>query len=122
MRSLFLVVAATFLLFIAVAEGSDCTTSKEFVVAKPQTLSGTLIDPVGEPVPGWSLELLSGDRVVQKLRTDNRGAYDFGSIPAGKYRLRMLSYGFCAPKVHCKAGHCVLEPKLRLKDKGVTVE
>jgi hypothetical protein len=114
--------AAILFCLATVAHASDCTTSKEFVLSKPQTMAGILVDPVGEPVFGWGLELLSRKGVVQKLTTDKRGAYDFGEIPAGKYRIRMTSYGFCAPKVNCHDGHCAVEPKLRLKDKGVTVE
>jgi hypothetical protein len=105
-------------------QAGDCTVSKEFQIKHSQTLAGVLQDPAGAPLPGIEIELLSGKNVIQHLRTNNQGAYDFGEVPAGKYRIR-VQYGgspFCAPKVQCGREGCSLKPRLRLNPKNtVTV-
>src|SRR5215470_1159201 len=82
----------------------DCTVSKEFRLKRSQVLAGSLRDPNGASLPRIGLELLSGGTVIRDLRTNSEGAYDFGEVPSGKYRLR-IHYGddaFCPPRVRCE--------------------
>ncbi len=101
---------------IAAAHTKDCTVSKEFRLNRPQILSGVLQDPNGATLAGIELELMSGTKVIQHLRTTNDGTYDFGTVAAGKYRIHILREGapFCAPTVRCGNRGCNLSPKLRL--------
>jgi Carboxypeptidase regulatory-like domain len=114
------------LLAIAVfARAGDCSVSKEFRLVHAQVLRGVLQDPDGYPLPGLELELFSGKNIVQRLTTDNQGAYDSGELAAGKYRIH-IGYGnetFCAPHVRCRTEGCSLQPKLKLNPKYfVTVD
>jgi hypothetical protein len=89
----------------------------------PQVVAGTLQDPNGTPLPGIGIQLLSGKKIVQDLRTTNQGAYDFGQVPPGKYRIR-IHYGddpFCAPAVTCTAKRCTLNPRLKVNPKSTII-
>ncbi len=99
----------------------DCSVSREFQLKRPQLLAGVLEDPSGATLPGIELELLSGKKVVQHLRTNNQGAYDFGEVAAGKYRIHVQHGGgvFCAPKVRCETEGCSLKPRLTVNQKNV---
>jgi hypothetical protein len=103
-------------MFVGAAPATDCSVSKEFQVKHPQSLSGILQDPNDVPLPGIELELLTRRKVIQRLRTNNQGAYDFGTVAVGRYRIQ-VRYGdnnFCAPKVICENQGCRLDHKLTL--------
>src|SRR5579872_280909 len=104
------------------SKARDCTVSKEFRLKRAQALAGVLQDPYGAPLSGMELELLSGTKIVHHARADNQGRYDFGDVPAGKYRIHIQYRGdpFCAPKAQCGAQGCSLQPKLMLNPKNVT--
>ena len=99
------------------ALAADCGTSKQFVVDGSQRLEGMLRDPTDSPIPGLGLELLEGNRVVQTFRTDSDGKFALGQIPSGKYRIRVTSHPFCAPKIDCRDDICGASGKLRLNEK-----
>lgn len=101
----------------------DCSFSNEFRIETPQVLSGVLRDPQGLILPGIELELLSGGKRVQKLRTDNRGAFNFGQVSAGRYKIRIKASGvFCAPKVLCGKQGCQVDSTVSINSKNaVTV-
>lgn len=103
--------------------GRDCSFSRELKIDRPQSLVGVLQDPGGAVLPGLAIELLQGKTVVQRLRTNNLGEYDFGQIQPGKYRIHIRDEGhpFCAPKVTCGRNGCTLEPKLKLYSKRTVV-
>jgi len=92
----------------------DCTVSKEFEIKHTQALAGVLQDPEGASVPRQILWLLSGKDIFRSLKTDNHGAYDFGEVPAGKYRISVPHNGFCAPEVKCGTKGCSFKPKLKI--------
>jgi hypothetical protein len=108
-----------FVLFMAVANAKDCSTSKEFRLNHRQKLSGMLVDPDGAALPGIKVKLLSNEKIGQVATTNNQGAYDFGEVPAGKYRIRIQysDHAFCAPQIECNAKHCQILPKLRINPK-----
>jgi hypothetical protein len=84
-------------------------------------IAGFLKDPAGYALSGIELRLLSGKTLVQQLRTDNQGAYHFAEIPSGKYRIQLRDGGtsFCAPKVQCGTGGCILKPWLTLNPRNM---
>jgi len=108
------------MLLQAISAVADCTVSKEFRLKHAQVLAGSLQDPMGTALPGIGLELISGSKVIRNLRTNSEGAYDFGEVPSGRYRLR-IHYGddtFCAPRVRCEKSGCGFDPRVRLNPKN----
>jgi len=100
--------------------GTDCSVSKPFHLSSAQALAGVLQDPNHIPLPGIQVELLSGTKVIQRLRTNNQGKYDFGKVHAGEYRIHVEYSGgaFCAPRVNCTRQQCIVDPVLKLNPKG----
>ncbi len=96
---------------------SDCSLSKEFRITRTQTLNGTLEDPFPLPIPGLQLELLNSGKVVRQTRTSDNGKFDFGELPTGKYKMRVVSMQFCAPKIDCHSGLCLVVGRLRINEK-----
>jgi hypothetical protein len=118
--------AATLLGIIALpqAEARDCTVSKEFHLKQTQVLAGVLQDPDGTALSGMEMELLSGATVVNHLVTNSVGAYDFGQVSRGKYRIHVTSAGgdrFCVPKAECGQRGCVLQPRLSINLKNAVL-
>jgi hypothetical protein len=100
----------------AASQGIDCSISTEFQLPKSQVLSGVLQDPSGAPLGGHKMELLKWKKSIRRVRTGKTGAYDFGEIPPGKYRIRLRhAGGFCAPYVECGADRCTPRPRVKLK-------
>jgi iron complex outermembrane receptor protein len=59
------------------------------------SLTGTVKDPQGRPVPGATLSLVSGTGAAGGVTTsDSSGAYRFAGLPAGDYLLRAEAPGF----------------------------
>ena len=113
---------ASTLLMAIFAQGRDCSTSKPFHVSKTQKLSGTFRDPSGAVIPGIEVHLLSGNNVVQHVRTDNLGAYDFGEVPSGTYKIRVQyapKDAFCAPEILCAAEQCTINSTLKPNPKNM---
>jgi hypothetical protein len=111
------------LLLISSAGAKDCSTSKEFVVRHSQRLSGIFVDPNGADLPGIGVRLLSGRKIIQDIKTDSHGRYDFGEIPAGKYQIQIqYSYhSFCAPRIQCDSKGCEIDRSLALKPKNTVI-
>jgi vitamin B12 transporter len=58
------------------------------------SLSGTVKDPQGRPVPGATVTLFSPTAAAGETTTDTTGAYHFENVPAGTYLLRAEARGF----------------------------
>ncbi len=115
---------AIFLLGLSsVGEAKDCTVSAEFRLKQAQVFAGILKDPNDAVLSGIELDLLSGSRVVQHVRTTNEGSYDFGRVAAGKYRIHIKRADdpFCAPVVECGSKKCEIHPKLKLNPRKTIV-
>ena len=112
-----LALCALALLMMGHVSASDCGSSKEFKVNGSQVFASVLRDPGNLPIPGLMLELVEGKAVLRQLRTDNEGRFDLGRIPAGSYRLRIVSQPFCAPKIQCAGVACNVAGTLRLNEK-----
>jgi TonB family protein len=55
---------------------------------EPASLSGTAVDPLGDPVPGATLTLASDrGQVTHEAHADDAGRFSFPKLPAGDYRL-----------------------------------
>ena len=55
---------------------------------EPASLSGTVVDPLGTPVPNATLILASTrGQVTHEARADDVGRFSFPKLPAGDYRL-----------------------------------
>lgn len=97
------------------AHARDCKLSKKFELKKPQRLAGVLKDSMDAPLTGFQLDLLKDGQTALTQTTDKDGAYDFGDVPAGKYKIRLSrGLGFCAPSVKCTTDGCKIDPILKL--------
>jgi carboxypeptidase family protein len=110
-------------LFMAAASAGDCSTSKEFTLNHRQKLSGVLVDPNGADLPGIEVQLLTSKKIAQVLTTNSQGAYDFGEVPTGKYRISIQysDHAFCAPQIQCNSKQCQILPKLRINPKQAVI-
>jgi hypothetical protein len=82
-----------------------------------RSLKGTLKDPIPLPIPGLELELLQSGKAVKQTKTTDGGKFNFGEVPPGIYQMRIVSMPFCAPKIDCRSGSCVVATQLRLNEK-----
>ncbi|MFZ0307829.1 MAG: carboxypeptidase-like regulatory domain-containing protein [Candidatus Sulfotelmatobacter sp.] len=113
---------ASTLMMTVFADARDCSTSKPFHLPKTQKLSGTFRDPGGAVVPGIEVHLLSGKNVVRRVRTDISGAYDFGEVPSGTYKIRVKyapKDAFCAPEIRCVGEQCTIDSTLKPNPKNM---
>ena len=72
------------------------------------SITGTVKDPQGQPVPGTTLTLFSRTGSAGSATTsDSSGAYRFEGLPEGDYLLRAAAPGFAlflAEDIHLRAG------------------
>ncbi|TCJ18769.1 TonB-dependent receptor [Flaviaesturariibacter flavus] len=82
-----------------------------------QTVSGRVQDADGKPLQGVTVSLLRDSSVVKLAVSDASGAYQFGGISAGRYRVSASSVGFSpAPSAPFEAGTGTTElPVLALR-------
>jgi beta-lactamase regulating signal transducer with metallopeptidase domain len=63
------------------------------------TLSGSVVDPNGRPMPGVTLKLSNGQRQSSyEVKSDPTGQYEFVGLPAGSYTLLFEMPGFATVK------------------------
>jgi len=106
----------TVLLSASLASAADYGTSKQFALDGSQRLAGVLVDPSGSAIPGLLLEVLNGKTVVRQFRTDNEGKFSLEELPSAKYRLRVISQPFCAPKIECRTHLCTVDGMLAINE------
>lgn len=58
------------------------------------TLRGSVLDPLGAPVPGAKVTLLRGGQPVKDVTSDSRGAFSFESVDDDRYQLEVSLAGF----------------------------
>jgi iron complex outermembrane recepter protein len=64
------------------------------------SLSGTVLDPRGVPLPGAAVEVkneVTGS--TQKLASDAQGKYSFANLPAGRYTIQVDAPGFNTSRI-----------------------
>ncbi|HVL70020.1 MAG TPA: carboxypeptidase-like regulatory domain-containing protein, partial [Vicinamibacterales bacterium] len=77
------------------------------VAASVQTtasISGTVVDPAGSPVPGVTLELVRGAAVQQRTTSDGAGAWKFEKVSRGEYEIRARLAGFATSVAKVSVG------------------
>ncbi len=62
------------------------------------TLTGTALDPGGNPVPQAQVTLLRSSVVVEQRQTDSQGAFKFTGLGDGKYLLAASASGLASPQ------------------------
>jgi hypothetical protein len=109
--------------FSTSAGANDCSISKEFTVHHSQKLSGLFTDTSSATLSGMGVQLLSGRKVIRDIRTNNRGVYDLGEVPAGRYRIRIeyADHAFCAPRIQCTSKECKIQAELAINPKNTVI-
>jgi iron complex outermembrane receptor protein len=78
------------------------------------TLSGTVLDPRGAPLPGAAVIVKNeATGATQKMNSDSVGKYAFANLPAGKYTVQVDDPGFSTfehPAIQVAAGASVDVP------------
>jgi hypothetical protein len=78
------------------------------------SITGTITDPSGAPLPGVSVELVSDAKVVATVTTDARGAFEFKNVARRRYELRARLNGFKALRTRAIVVGTSSPPPLRL--------
>ena len=69
----------------------------EAILQRAHVLEGRVVDGVGSPVAGASLQLLDPGRAAREpVRTDDQGRFRIPLLPAGEERLRVSADGFAS--------------------------
>ena len=77
-------------------------------------VQGAVVDPAGIVIPGATVELLSGTRIVAQTVTGTDGGFRFADVPAGAYEIRVTLAGFRQTRTAITVG-ATAPPALRLK-------
>jgi Ca-activated chloride channel family protein len=77
-------------------------------------LQGTIVDPAGVAVPGATVELLTGARVIGKVVSAADGRFTFADVAAGSYEIRVTLAGFRQTRAGVSVGSTTPRP-LRLR-------
>ena len=77
-------------------------------------VQGIVVDPAGGVIPGATVELFSGTRVVSKVVSAADGTFTFAEVAAGHYEIRVTLAGFRQTRATVTVGSTA-PPPLRLK-------
>ena len=75
-----------------------------------RTISGTVVDPAGQGIPGVAIELREGPSAQRRTTSDAAGAWKFDGVAAGDYVVRFTLSGFVTTDLHLKVGDTSLAP------------
>src|SRR5829696_5394999 len=75
-------------------------------------VQGTVVDPGGAAVPGATVELLAGTRVVSKTVSAANGMFRFADVAAGSYEIRVTLAGFRQTRATLTVGTAAPAPLL----------
>ncbi len=73
-------------------------------------VQGTVVDPAGSVIPGATVELLSGTRVVGKVASAADGSFKFADIAPGNYEVRVTLTGFRQTRMSFAVGSATPAP------------
>ena len=73
-------------------------------------VQGLVVDPAGSPIPGATVELMTGSRVVAKAVSSREGRFRFPDVAAGAYELRVTLSGFRQTIVKLVVGNAAPTP------------
>ena len=74
------------------------------------TISGKVVDPALQPIPGVSVELRVGAVVQRRTTSDRHGDWRFEGVTKGDYRVRFALSGFVTTEVILPVGDNILAP------------
>jgi Ca-activated chloride channel family protein len=77
-----------------------------------QRISGKVIDPAAQPIPGVSAELRQGTAVQRRTTSDQHGDWKFDGVARGEYRIRMVLAGFVTTEVAVSIADSAPKPLL----------
>jgi vitamin B12 transporter len=78
------------LMAVSPALAADASTS----LGASGTVRGSVLDPLGAPVPGAKVTLLRDGQVVKEVTSDSRGAFLFDRVDGERYQLEVTFAGF----------------------------
>jgi Ca-activated chloride channel family protein len=87
-----------------------------------QTLTGRIVDPANQPIPGALVELRQRDVVRQQTTSDPNGDWKFERVAPGEYRVRMTLAGFVTTEVVLTVGDTPMKPLLTTLKVGAVSE
>ena len=96
-------VLAPFLVICLLAVG-------QAVSIQTRIISGTVVDPAGQALPGASVELRRGSAVQRRTTSDNTGTWKFEGVEAGEYVVRLALTGFVTTDLKIRVGDKSPEP------------
>lgn len=108
-------VLASLVFALLVAAGSASLSTSATQQPSVGSASGTVIDPAGTPVPGVSLELRQGGRVLQRTVSDQNGAWSFAKIAPGDYEIRAALTGFATSVMVVRVDSANVTVQIRMK-------
>jgi Ca-activated chloride channel family protein len=116
-------VLTAFVLFLGLfLAGPVGLRSEQSVPVQGRTISGTVVDPAGGALPGVTVELRQGERVLQRTTSDATGAWKFANLQAGDVRVRLALAGFVTTEVVLKVGDADPAPLRVVLKVGVASE
>jgi Ca-activated chloride channel homolog len=88
-----------------------CVLAVSSVISlQTHTLSGTVVDPAGQPIPGVAVELRKGTAVERRTTSNAAGAWRFDNVGAGDYAVRHTLAGFVTTELRCSVGAAAPAP------------
>jgi hypothetical protein len=94
-RAAILLRSLTALVFIGIAGVLPCLAQFN------SSIHGVVQDPAGASIAGARVSITNlGTNISSTTSTDNSGAYDIRSLPAGEYRLQVTATGFATSSIH----------------------
>src|SRR5437867_4276160 len=70
------------------------TAGSAFAAGNRGSITGSVVDPLGEAIAGASVSLLHNGDEVSQAATDERGAFLFPDVSSGRYQLHVVAQGF----------------------------
>ena len=75
-----------------------------------RTISGTVVDPAGQVIPGVAIELRKGTSVQRRTTSDSAGAWKFDGVDTGDYVVRLSLSGFVTTDLRLRVGDTTPAP------------
>ena len=92
------------------------------VPVQTRSVTGTVVDPAGQPIPGVAVELRRGAVVQRKTVSDGAGAWKFDAVQAGDYVVRFVLSGFVTTDLVLRVGETSLPAARVVLKVGATSE
>jgi iron complex outermembrane recepter protein len=109
------ILKATWLLFLSLPLLAQSTAVPGGVLA------GTVVDPMGAPVPGAHVQISSSTtRWNSTSQTDETGSFQFAAVPEGVLTITALAQGFDAESKQLEASALQVPVKIQLRVAGLS--